>query len=333
MSERKVLNKYFPPDFDPSKIPRRKMPKDKQQVVRLMAPFSMRCTTCGEYIYKGKKFNARKETVQGEEYYGIKIFRFYIKCTQCSAEITFKTDPKNSDYNAEHGAQRNFEPWRADDGPKDVDKLDLLEEEEARQNNPMEALENKAIDSRREMDILDALQSIKSRNARMEKAAAGDEERILDRVSSGLEIGDREVERKLTEYEVQRRKEEEEDEEEVRRVFGRAYLDGVPDIELGGGSGPSSEDGSTSPSTPRDDGDAESSSASPVAGPSGSTSKPTPAAVSVKRKLDAVEPTALSLLSDKSKSLVSSTSTMQPPAKKKGKNNAMAAKLGIKLKK
>lgn len=29
--------------------------------------------TCGEYIYKGKKFNARKETVDGEEYYGIKV--------------------------------------------------------------------------------------------------------------------------------------------------------------------------------------------------------------------------------------------------------------------
>ena len=44
-----------------------------------MAPFSMRCNTCGEYIYKGKKFNARKETVEGEDYHGIKIFRFYIK--------------------------------------------------------------------------------------------------------------------------------------------------------------------------------------------------------------------------------------------------------------
>jgi hypothetical protein len=36
-----VLNKYFPPDFDPELIPRRKQPKNAQQVVRLMAPFSM----------------------------------------------------------------------------------------------------------------------------------------------------------------------------------------------------------------------------------------------------------------------------------------------------
>ena len=49
-----------------------------------------RCKTCGEYIYKGKKFNARKETVQNESYLGLPIFRFYIKCTRCLAEITFK---------------------------------------------------------------------------------------------------------------------------------------------------------------------------------------------------------------------------------------------------
>lgn len=51
-----------------------------------------RCKTCGEYIYKGKKFNARKETVQNEVYLGLPIFRFYIKCTRCLAEITFKVD-------------------------------------------------------------------------------------------------------------------------------------------------------------------------------------------------------------------------------------------------
>lgn len=31
---------------------------------------------------------------------------------RCSAELTIKTDPKNSDYQCEWGASRNFEPWR-----------------------------------------------------------------------------------------------------------------------------------------------------------------------------------------------------------------------------
>lgn len=73
MSERKVLNKYYPPDFDPKKIPVGGSGRPAQYTVRLMTPFSMRCNTCGEFIYKRKKFNARKEIVRGEEYLGIKV--------------------------------------------------------------------------------------------------------------------------------------------------------------------------------------------------------------------------------------------------------------------
>ncbi|KAG0378720.1 hypothetical protein BGX24_003007 [Mortierella sp. AD032] len=166
MAERKVLNKYFPPDFDPALIPRRKQPKDLQHKVRLMTPFSMRCNTCGEYIYKGKKFNARKETTE-ELYHNIKIFRFYIRCNRCAAEITFKTDPANADYVAEHGAQRNFEPWRGDDTAG-------VEREEEEENNPMKALENRTQDSKREMEIMDALDEIRTRNALNERVDAAD---------------------------------------------------------------------------------------------------------------------------------------------------------------
>lgn len=51
---------------------------------------NFRCNTCRGYIYKGKKFNSRKENVDEEFYLGLRIFRFYIKCPTCVAEIAFK---------------------------------------------------------------------------------------------------------------------------------------------------------------------------------------------------------------------------------------------------
>jgi len=72
MSERKVLNKYYDPTFNPDKLPKNKRAKDKQDngiysiqynfqyfLVRMMLPMTMRCTTCGNYLYIGTKFNMR----------------------------------------------------------------------------------------------------------------------------------------------------------------------------------------------------------------------------------------------------------------------------------
>lgn len=67
-----------------------KLPKNRQYTVRLMAPFNMRCATCGEYIYKGKKFNARKEDVENQDYLGIRIYRFYIKVIEKSLILDLK---------------------------------------------------------------------------------------------------------------------------------------------------------------------------------------------------------------------------------------------------
>jgi len=166
MGERKVLNFYVPPDFDASIIPRQKRDKNRTCEVRTMLPFSMRCNTCGEYLYRGKKFTARKETVQGEDYMGIRKFRFYIKCSVCSAEVVFKTDPKNSDYEMESGGSRNFEVWRED---AEVATALEKEREEEEKVDAMKALENRTVDNKQEMDVLDALDEIKAINQRHER--------------------------------------------------------------------------------------------------------------------------------------------------------------------
>ncbi|XP_065159606.1 splicing factor YJU2 [Atheta coriaria] len=165
MSERKVLNKYYPPDFDPSKIPRMKLPKNRQYTVRLMAPFNMRCATCGEYIYKGKKFNARKEDVENQDYLGIRIYRFYIKCTRCLQEISFKTDPRNTDYEIEAGATRNFMALKLAEELAQREEEELKEEEAS---NPMKLLENRTKQSKNEIELLESLEELKDLNKRQQ---------------------------------------------------------------------------------------------------------------------------------------------------------------------
>jgi hypothetical protein len=143
----------------------------------------------------------------------------------CSAEITFKTDPKNTDYLAEHGASRNFEPWREEKEGEEVDRLAKLEEEE---NNPMKVLENRTTDSKREMDILDALQDIRARNARNERVGNSSVD-LLARIG---------IEELENEEDMERKRIEEEDEKLVREVFARVTMPAsstsvVPDGEEG----------------------------------------------------------------------------------------------------
>ena len=87
----------------------------------------------------------------GEMYLGMQIYRFYIKCTKCLREITFKvklkptfanigndffeqTDPAAGDYQLEHGAIRNFESIRLAEKQAKEEATKLAEEEAL---NPM----------------------------------------------------------------------------------------------------------------------------------------------------------------------------------------------------
>lgn len=198
-----MLNKYYPPDFDPANLPRNRMPIDRQMKVRMMLPMSIRCKTCGTFMYKGTKFNSRKEDVIGEDYLGIQIYRFYMRCSTCGAEMTMKTDPKNHDYVVEHGASRNYEHWR--EGEKAAGESKRKREDEEK-GNAMKVMENRTLDSKREMDVLSALDELRSLNKRKQELT---QEQLLSALKKSMEedgIGD--------EPEI-----DEEDEAAIRALF------------------------------------------------------------------------------------------------------------------
>jgi hypothetical protein len=184
MSERKVLQKYYPPDFDHTQIKRSRIKNDKLPTVRLMTPFAMKCTRCGTFIPKSRKFNARKQTPEGEKYLDIQKFRFFFKCPDCHGEISFMTDPKNMDYTIETGAKRNFEVWRENHVEEtDEERLQRLEQEEQEQDvDAMRDLEENMHNAQRDMAVADALDEIRATNARNEMAATSAEIAVVEDV-------------------------------------------------------------------------------------------------------------------------------------------------------
>ncbi|XP_050229210.1 uncharacterized protein LOC126678349 [Mercurialis annua] len=194
MGVRKGINKYYPPEFDASKLPRRRGALNDAMKVRMMLPMSIRCNSCGNYIYKGTKFDMIKEIAQEKYLNIISIHRFYLKCTHCKAEIMFKTDPQHSDYVVEIGASRNFEAWRDECQHEEMD-------------DAMKLLENKSLDNKRRMRIenqLDELQRLKCRQAKVVGS-----ETLLHVLAD--------KKKKLVE------EEEEDDESLVKSIFGQRF--------------------------------------------------------------------------------------------------------------
>ena len=121
------------------------------------------------------------------------------------------------DYVCERGAKRNFEPWR---DPKaenynetEQETLDRLEREENEyqenlEKDKMAELEEKMQDSKREMAIADALDEIRTRNARIERNEA--------------QNGDASIAAVRDEVDEERLKAEREDEEAAKRAFTTA---------------------------------------------------------------------------------------------------------------
>lgn len=87
------------------------------------------------------------------------------QCTRCLQEISFKTDPKSTDYEIEAGATRNFMALKL------AEEQALREEEEAREeeaNNPMKLLENRTKQSKNEIELLESLEELRDLNKRQQ---------------------------------------------------------------------------------------------------------------------------------------------------------------------
>jgi hypothetical protein len=227
MGERKVVQKYIPPDFDPAKVPRSKREANGRIEIRMMLPFNCQCLICGEFMYRGTKFNSKKEDVIGPNgnYLGQKIFRFVMKCMGCNSLFSILTDPENADYKAERGISRNFEPWR--DGKKQTED-DKKAREEEEKYDAMRALENRTEDSRRQMEMLDALEELKDQKARLNISHI---DMTTDALLAARDLNKKKIEEKKESVDINFLNQE--DEELVRKMFTkkREKSDTLQDID------------------------------------------------------------------------------------------------------
>jgi hypothetical protein len=167
--QQKVMNQYIPPDFDPSKMLPVKAFRPKrtagarQMSIRMMMPFTMCCSHCGQYMYIATKFNSRCEKIQGQTSLGLNAYRFYGSCKNCKGEFIFRTDPEHSDYVLESGGSRTYEAFKdADFAEAEIARAKALEEgasEEA-------ALESKIYDTAEEMRRIEQLGELRAINRR-----------------------------------------------------------------------------------------------------------------------------------------------------------------------
>lgn len=163
MGDRKELLRYSDPNKEVLHSRRDKNEKKEKKwrrwghkTITISLPMTIRCLECGNFLYINTKYNARKEFVVGENYLGIPVYRFYIKCSRCLAEITFKTDPKNAKYHVERGGVQQTDHF--EEQLKAIDEG--IKEQREKEAATLEAVEWKAADSRAELQKLDELKTL-----------------------------------------------------------------------------------------------------------------------------------------------------------------------------
>lgn len=172
MAERKATNKYYPPDWDPSKgsinkhnksHPLRARAKKIDQgilVIRFEMPFNVWCLGCDKHIAMGVRYNAEKSKVGN--YYSSPIFKFRMKCHLCDTYFEIQTDPAKLDYSIISGARRQKRMLASDEGNiSEADQI-IIDREASKKllNDAIFRLEKKVEDKMRSDACLSGIQEM-----------------------------------------------------------------------------------------------------------------------------------------------------------------------------
>ena len=123
MGERKGVNKWYPPDYDPNKGGLNKWQgthalRERARkihlgilIIRFEMPYNVWCEGCGLHVGMGVRFNAEKKKIG--MYYTTPVYQFRMKCTMCDNHYEIKTDPANLDYVCVSGARRQEKRFEA----------------------------------------------------------------------------------------------------------------------------------------------------------------------------------------------------------------------------
>ncbi|XP_020654410.3 putative splicing factor YJU2B [Pogona vitticeps] len=169
MGERKGVNKYYPPDFDPAKHgslnkyrnshPLRERARKLSQgilIIRFEMPYNIWCDGCQNHIGMGVRYNAEKKKVGN--YYTTPIYRFRMKCHLCPNHIEMQTDPANCDYVIVSGARRKEERWDMEANEQIM--TTAHEEKQKLETDAMYRLEHGSNDQSKLQRVLPTLQNI-----------------------------------------------------------------------------------------------------------------------------------------------------------------------------
>lgn len=171
MAERRAANKYYPPDWDPSKgsintfvgqHPLRARAKKLDQgilVIRFELPFNAWCLSCDNHIGMGVRYNAEKKRIGN--YLSSPIFSFSMKCHLCSGKIEIHTDPQNAEYKIIEGLRKREESFSA----KDAGTIEFEDpkERERMEQDPFYKLEHGVVDQKKAQEIVPRLTQLQVR--------------------------------------------------------------------------------------------------------------------------------------------------------------------------